>query len=173
MASEKTPAENMLWGGRFTGWFFIEVEVPFADLIMTGGLDPLMLKYNASIVYDKLLFKEDILGSIAFARANAKSGIITNSEFAEIERGLREVQKEWEADSFVIMPNDEDIHTANERRLGEIIGKDVAGKLHTGRSRNEQVVCDMRLWLRNQIQEIEGHLIAFIEVIAARAEAEV
>ncbi|KAM0469965.1 hypothetical protein ACHAPX_010220 [Trichoderma viride] len=156
MASGKTPAENMLWGGRFT-----------------GGLDPLMLKYNASILYDKLLYKEDILGSIAFARANAKSGIISNDEFTEIERGLREVQKEWEADTFVIMPNDEDIHTANERRLSEIIGKDIAGKLHTGRSRNEQVVCDMRLWLRNQIQEIESQLVAFIEVIAARAEAEV
>ncbi|KAK7921187.1 argininosuccinate lyase [Apiospora marii] len=159
MTSEKAPAENMLWGGRFTG--------------MIGGLDPLMLKYNASIVYDKLLYKEDILGSIAFARANAKSGIISNDEFAEIERGLREVQKEWEADTFVIKPNDEDIHTANERRLGEIIGKDIAGKLHTGRSRNEQVVCDMRMWLRDQIREIEGQLKSFIEVIAARAEAEV
>lgn len=60
----------------------------------TGGLDPLMLKYNASILYDKLLYKEDILSSIAYARANAKSGIITNDEFTEIERGLREVQKE-------------------------------------------------------------------------------
>ncbi|KAI1820414.1 argininosuccinate lyase [Xylaria intraflava] len=156
MASEKAPAENMLWGGRFT-----------------GGLDPLMLKYNASILYDKFLYKEDILGSIAFARANAKSGIISNDEFAEIERGLREVQKEWEADTFVIMPNDEDIHTANERRLGEIIGKDTAGKLHTGRSRNEQVVCDMRMWLRDQIREIDSQLVAFINVIAARAEAEV
>lgn len=155
MASEK-PAENMLWGGRFT-----------------GGLDPLMHKYNASIQYDKLLYKEDILGSIAYARANAKSGIISNNEFTEIERGLREVQKEWETDTFVIKPNDEDIHTANERRLSEIIGKEIAGKLHTGRSRNEQVVCDMRMWLRNQMQEIERHLIAFIEVIAARAEAEV
>ncbi|KAK8006349.1 argininosuccinate lyase [Apiospora marii] len=165
MTSEKAPAENMLWGGRFTGWVF--------HGSFHSGLDPLMLKYNASIVYDKLLYKEDILGSIAFARANAKSGIISNDEFAEIERGLREVQKEWEADTFVIKPNDEDIHTANERRLGEIIGKDIAGKLHTGRSRNEQVVCDMRMWLRDQIREIEGQLKSFIEVIAARAEAEV
>lgn len=76
---------------------------------MTGGIDPLMHQYNASISYDKLLYKEDILGSIAFARANAKSGIISKDEFAEIERGLREVMKEWEADSFVIMPNDEDV----------------------------------------------------------------
>jgi argininosuccinate lyase len=140
---------------------------------MTGGLDPLMLRYNASIDYDKLLFKEDILGSIAFARANSKSGIITNDEFTEIERGLKEVQKEWEAGTFVIMPNDEDIHTANERRLCEIIGKEIGGKLHTGRSRNEQVVCDMRMWLRNQIRDIESHLVTFLDVIAARAEAEV
>ncbi|EGX89786.1 argininosuccinate lyase [Cordyceps militaris CM01] len=165
MASGKAPAENMLWGGRFTGWFSMEVRVQC-------GLDPLMLEYNASIEYDKRLYKEDILGSIAFARANAKSGVISNSEFAEIERGLREVQKEWEANAFVIMPNDEDIHTANERRLGEIIGMDIAGKLHTGRSRNEQVVCDMRMWLRNQIKEIESHLVVFIETIASRAEAE-
>ncbi|KAJ2965677.1 hypothetical protein NQ176_g10501 [Zarea fungicola] len=151
--------------------FPVTLTLPALD--EKGGLDPLMLKYNASILYDKFLYKEDILGSIAFARANAKSGIISQEEFAEIERGLKEVQKEWEADIFVIMPNDEDIHTANERRLGEIIGKDIAGKLHTGRSRNEQVVCDMRMWLRDQMREIEGQLVSFIKVIAARAEAEV
>lgn len=150
------PAEGMLWGGRFT-----------------GGIDPLMHQYNASITYDKLLYKEDILGSIAFARANAKLGIISNEEFTEIERGLGEVMKEWEADTFVIMPNDEDIHTANERRLSEIIGKEIGGKLHTGRSRNEQVVTDMRMWLRERIREIESHLVSFLQVIAARAEADI
>ncbi|KAH7193856.1 L-Aspartase-like protein [Fusarium flagelliforme] len=150
------PAEGMLWGGRFT-----------------GGIDPLMHQYNASIGYDKFLYKEDILGSIAFARANAKSGIISNDEFTEIERGLREVMKEWEAGTFAIMPNDEDIHTANERRLSEIIGKEIGGKLHTGRSRNEQVVTDMRMWLRERIREIESHLVAFLQVIAARSEAEI
>ena len=75
----------------------------------TGGIDPLMHQYNASIGYDKFLYKEDILGSIAFARANAKSGIISNDEFNEIERGLKEVMKEWEAGTFTIMPNDEDV----------------------------------------------------------------
>ncbi|KAJ4022646.1 hypothetical protein NW752_000145 [Fusarium irregulare] len=150
------PAEGMLWGGRFT-----------------GGIDPLMHQYNASIGYDKYLYKEDILGSIAFARANAKSGIISNDEFTEIERGLKEVMKEWEAGTFAIMPNDEDIHTANERRLSEIIGKEIGGKLHTGRSRNEQVVTDMRMWLRERIREIESHLVAFLQVIAARSEAEI
>jgi argininosuccinate lyase len=68
-----------------------------------------MHQYNASISFDKLLYKEDILGSIAFARANAKSGIISDDEFVEIERGLREVLKEWETDTFTIMPNDEDV----------------------------------------------------------------
>ncbi|KAF4984472.1 hypothetical protein FDECE_17083 [Fusarium decemcellulare] len=158
MAEKKTdaPATNMLWGGRFT-----------------GGIDPLMHKYNASIGYDKALYREDILGSIAFARANSKVGIITGDEFQTIERGLLEVMEEWKQGTFAIMPNDEDIHTANERRLGEIIGKDTAGKLHTGRSRNEQVVCDMRMWLRDRIREIDSQLVAFLQVLTKRAEAEI
>lgn len=64
------------------------------------------------------------------------------------------------------------IHTANERRLGEVIGKDIAGKLHTGRSRNEQVVSDMRMWLRDRIREIDSQLVAFLRVIVTRAESE-
>ncbi|KAL7928674.1 argininosuccinate lyase [Trichoderma chlorosporum] len=158
MAEKKAdaPAAGMLWGGRFT-----------------GAIDPLMHKYNASINYDKALYKEDILGSIAFARANSKAGIISEDEFQAIERGLLQVMEEWKQGTFVIMPNDEDIHTANERRLGEVIGKDIAGKLHTGRSRNEQVVCDMRMWLRDRIREIDGQLVAFLKVIVARAESEI
>lgn len=101
--------------------------------------------------------------AIAFARANKKGGIITEDEFNKIEKGLQAVMKEWDNDSFVIVPGvDEDIHTANERRLGEIIGKDVAGKLHTGRSRNEQVACDMRMWLRDELRKIEGHIVTFL-----------
>ncbi|KAI6357968.1 hypothetical protein MCOR25_007482 [Pyricularia grisea] len=148
---------NMLWGGRFT-----------------GGLDPLMVAYNESIYFDKNLYRQDILGSIAFARANSKAGVITQAEFEQIEKGLLEVQKEWEAGTFKIVPGaDEDIHTANERRLGEIIGKDVAGKLHTGRSRNEQVVTDMRMWLRDELRKIESYLVSFLTVTAARAEREI
>lgn len=147
---------NMLWGGRFT-----------------GGLDPLMVAYNESIYFDKHMYRQDILGSIAFARANCKAGVISQDEFSKIEAGLREVEKEWEAGTFKIVPGaDEDIHTANERRLGEIIGKDVAGKLHTGRSRNEQVVTDMRMWLRDELRRIERHLVSFLTVTAARAERE-
>ncbi|KAK1770410.1 putative argininosuccinate lyase [Phialemonium atrogriseum] len=157
MAEKKAdaPAAGMLWGGRFT-----------------GAIDPLMHKYNASIHYDKALYKEDILGSIAFARANSKAGIISEDEFQAIERGLLQVMEEWKQGTFAIMPNDEDIHTANERRLGEVIGKDIAGKLHTGRSRNEQVVCDMRMWLRDRIREIDSQLVAFLKVIVTRAESD-
>ena len=133
-----------------------------------------MVSYNESIYFDKNLYAQDILGSIAFARANAANGIITQEEFQKLEAGLLAVKKEWEEGKFVIVSGvDEDIHTANERRLGEIIGKDVAGKLHTGRSRNEQVATDMRMWLRDELRKIEKELVSFLEVIAGRAESEI
>lgn len=155
MASK--PEAGKLWGGRFT-----------------GGLDPIMTQYNESIYFDKAFFSQDIRGSIAYARANRSNGILTQHEFDEIERGLLEVQKEWEDGKFVIVPGvDEDIHTANERRLGEIIGKEIAGKLHTGRSRNDQVATDMRLWLRDQLDRLEGYLVDFLKVMISRAEKEI
>lgn len=132
------------------------------------------MKYNASILYDRAFYSQDIAGSIAYARANSKIGILTSSEFSQIESGLRQVEEEWRTGAFQINEEiDEDIHTANERRLGEIIGKNVAGKLHTGRSRNDQVATDMRLWLRDQLRELEGYLREFLQVTAARAEKEV
>ncbi|KAL3427697.1 arginine-10 [Phlyctema vagabunda] len=163
MASEQTrapgskPGANMLWGGRFT-----------------GGLDPLMVSYNESIYYDQAFHTQDIKGSIAWARANHKNGILTAEEFAAIELGFQKVEEEWVSGTFKIIPGvDEDIHTANERRLGEIIGKEIGGKLHTGRSRNEQIATDMRLWLRDELRKIEGFLIDFLNVVAARAEKEI
>ena len=150
-------SNTKLWGGRFT-----------------GSLDPIMVQYNESIYFDRAFYSQDIRGSIAYARANIKTGILTEREFAEIERGLRAVEKEWESGSFDIKPGvDEDIHTANERRLGEIIGKEIAGKLHTGRSRNDQVATDMRMWLRDQLERLEGYLVDLLKVIAARAEKEI
>lgn len=150
------PAANMLWGGRFT-----------------GGLDPLMVTYNESLPFDRVIYAQDIRGSIAYARANSKIGILTQDEFAAIEKGFQQVLKEWESDTFVVKPNDEDIHTANERRLGEIIGTGIAGKLHTGRSRNDQVATGMRLWLRDQLKLLEEHLVSFLRVLAARSKAEI
>ena len=82
----------------------------------------------------------------------ARSASLTAEEFQQIEKGLKEVHSGWESNTFKIVPGaDEDIHTANERRLGEIIGTHVAGKLHTGRSRNDQVATGMRLWLRDEL----------------------
>lgn len=151
-------------------------ETPTLTMLfpIPGGLDPLMEQYNESLSFDNVLHKQDILGSIAFARANTKAGRLTQPEFEKIEAGLLDVLKEWETGTFKSIPGaDEDIHTANERRLGEIIGKDVAGKLHTGRSRNEQIATDMRLWLRDELDKLEGYLVSFLRVIARRSEAEV
>jgi argininosuccinate lyase len=156
MATSK-PTANMLWGGRFT-----------------SGLDPLMITYNESIHFDRRIYAQDIRGSVAYARANTKLGLLTKKEFDEIVRGFKEVMSEWDNDGFKIVPGvDEDIHTANERRLGEIIGKEIAGKLHTGRSRNDQVATGMRLWLRDQLRDIEEHLVAFLRVTSSRAKAEI
>ncbi|KAL2355546.1 argininosuccinate lyase-like protein [Cryomyces antarcticus] len=156
-AKASAPGKNMLWGGRFT-----------------GGLDPLMVAYNESIYYDRAFYAEDIRGSIAWARANKNSGLLTEDEFSAIEKGFTQVHQEWQSNTFDIKPGvDEDIHTANERRLGEIIGTGIAGKLHTGRSRNEQVATDMRLWLREQLKQIEGYLVDLLKVVAARAEQDI
>lgn len=133
-----------------------------------------MTQYNESIYFDRAFYSQDIRGSIAYARANKNNKLLTDKEFSEIERGFKQVLQEWESNTFKIVPGvDEDIHTANERRLGEIIGKDIAGKLHTGRSRNDQVATDMRLWLRDQLDNLENYLIDFLKVIAARAEKEI
>ncbi|KAJ5110988.1 Argininosuccinate lyase [Penicillium argentinense] len=156
MSNPKGVAENMLWGGRFT-----------------EGIDPLMMQYNMSLPYDRVLWKQDIAGSIAFARANMNNGILTPQEFAEIERGFQQIAQEWSTNTFEAKENDEDIHTANERRLSEIIGKEIGGKLHTGRSRNEQVATDMRLWLRDELRKLDSHLCDLIKVSVARAEKEI
>ncbi|KAI9716002.1 MAG: hypothetical protein M1812_005636 [Candelaria pacifica] len=156
-AKPSAPGQNMLWGGRFT-----------------GGLDPLMVAYNESIYYDQVFYSQDIAGSIAWARANHKNGILTAEEFAAIENGFKQVSEEWASKKFEIKPGvDEDIHTANERRLGEIIGAGIAGKLHTGRSRNEQIAADMRLWLRDSLRQIESFLVDMLKVISARAEVDI
>ena len=91
-----------------------------------------MEQYNESLSFDRVLYAQDIAGSIAYARANVTTKILTQEEFSAIEKGLSQVLEEWRTDTFVVKKGiDEDIHTANERRLGEIIGTDIAGKLHT------------------------------------------
>lgn len=147
-------APKKLWGGRFS-----------------GAVDPLMDAFNASIHFDKRMYAADCIGSIAYAKALAKNGIISEAERDQLVEGLQAVMEEWEAGKFVIVAGDEDIHTANERRLGELIGS-VAGKLHTGRSRNDQVATDMRIWLRDEAHKILAHVKELIAVAVARAEKE-
>jgi len=122
--------------------------------------------------YDQRMWRQDIQGSRAFAAALGKAGIITDEEATEIRDGLSKIQEEWENGTFEEKPSDEDIHSANERRLTELIGS-VAGKLHTGRSRNDQVATDMRLWLRDEIKVVRAHMMQLIQTATNRAEAEV
>ena len=108
-----------------------------------------------------------------WAKANHKTGILSIKELETIISGLERVKREWKSQQFEIKPGiDEDIHTANERRLSEIIGKEIGGKLHTGRSRNEQVATDMRLWLVKRLREIRTHLKNLIRTMTQRAESE-
>lgn len=131
-----------------------------------GGTDPIMEKFNESMWFDKRMWAQDIRGSIAYAKAIGKVGIITDEEVQLLVKGLGDVHKEWEEGKFEIKPGDEDIHTANERRLTEIIGP-TGGKLHTGRSRNDQVATDTRLWT---VEAERGVLKDMATLLAAAAE---
>lgn len=134
-----------------------------------GGTDPIMEKFNESLSFDKRMWAQDIRGSIAYAKAINKVGIITDEECSQLVSGLEQVQAEWAAEKFVEKPGDEDIHTANERRLIEIIGA-VGGKLHTGRSRNDQVATDTRLWAVEAERDILKDMATLLEAGAEFAE---
>uniref|UniRef100_A0A671WCV9 Argininosuccinate lyase n=1 Tax=Sparus aurata TaxID=8175 RepID=A0A671WCV9_SPAAU len=144
-----------LWGGRFV-----------------GDTDPVMERFNASIAYDQRMWDADIRGSKAYVKALEKAKLVTTEEMTAISQGLDQISDEWSRGVFVIKPGDEDIHTANERRLKELIGAP-AGKLHTGRSRNDQVVTDMRLWLRNAISTLTENALQLISTLVERAAAEI
>ncbi|KAF5907004.1 argininosuccinate lyase, partial [Clarias magur] len=131
-----------------------------------------MEKFNASILYDQRMWDADIRGSKAYVKALHKAKLVTQEEMVQIQDGLDQVLGEWSSGKFQIKPGDEDIHTANERRLKELIGE-AAGKLHTGRSRNDQVVTDMRLWLRDAITTLKGNTIQLITTMVERAAIEI
>ena len=150
------PTENRLWGGRFT-----------------GASDPLMDLYNASLPYDKIMYDADLTGTKVYTEGLSKLGLITGDELSEIHRGLEIIRDEWKNGKFEEKAGDEDIHTANERRLGEIIGKHIAGKVHTGRSRNDQVATDMRIYVRDTLTKLVQFLGDFIKSILKRAETEI
>jgi len=142
-----------LWGGRF------------AD-----ETDELMRRFNDSIGFDRRMYHADIQGSMAYAGGLARVGLITDDERDRLVDGLEQVRAEFDAGTFQIQSGDEDIHTAVERRLGELVGP-VAGKLHTGRSRNDQVATDLRLYLLDEISSLEKMLVELQGAIVDEAEA--
>uniref|UniRef100_A0A4W3JWR2 Argininosuccinate lyase n=1 Tax=Callorhinchus milii TaxID=7868 RepID=A0A4W3JWR2_CALMI len=144
-----------LWGGRFV-----------------GAIDPIMEKFNASIDYDKRMWAADIQGSQAYVKTLEKAGLVTAPEMVQILKGLDQIYEEWARGTFQIKAGDEDIHTANERRLKELIGE-AGGKLHTGRSRNDQVATDMRIWLRSGVDTLTGHLVQLVRTMVERAASEI
>jgi len=146
-------SSNAMWGGRFA-----------------AGPDAIMEAINASIGFDKRLAAQDIAGSRAHAAMLAAQGILTDSDAEAIREGLLTVLSEIEKGEFQFSTALEDIHMNVESRLKEIIGEP-AGRLHTGRSRNDQVATDFKLWVRDQIDAAEGALVALIQALLAQAEA--
>ncbi|NWT73376.1 ARLY lyase, partial [Prunella himalayana] len=137
-----------------------------------GSTDPIMEMLSASITVDQRLSEVDIQGSMAYAKALEKAGILSKTELEKILSGLEKISEEWSKGVFGVIQTDEDIHTANERRLKELIG-DVAGKLHTGRSRNDQVVTDLKLLMKNSLSIISTHLLQLIKTLVERAAIEI
>ncbi len=144
---------SRLWGGRFEG-------------SPAEAFDAL----NASLPVDQRLWREDIRGSRAHARMLGAQGIIPPDDAAAIDAGLAQVEAELAAGEFAFQPGDEDIHTAVERRLTEIAG-DAGRRLHTGRSRNDQVITDTLLWLKGRGEAQAGALKDLAQAIIGQARA--
>ena len=128
-----------------------------------------MRRFNDSLGFDRRMYREDIQGSVAYAGALARAGLVSEQERDQLVEGLRQVRAEFDDGAFQIKAGDEDIHTAVERRLGELVGP-VAGKLHTGRSRNDQVTTDLRLYLLREIESLDESLSQLQAAIVAQAE---
>ncbi len=141
-----------MWGGRFD-----------------KSTDALVRRFNASLPFDKRLYNEDISGSIAWARGLQHAGMLTSDEGERIVSGLEQVRAEFDNGTFEFHEWDEDIHTAVERRLTEIIGG-LGGKLHTGRSRNDQVATDFRLWVMRACDRLSEHVVSLQRALLISAE---
>ncbi len=124
------------------------------------GLNPFIVQFNASIPFDIQLIEYDITGSVAHAKMLCQVGIINQVDADLIEMGLEQIRRDWRAGQFNPGIDAEDVHYAVERKLIELIG-DTGKKLHTGRSRNDQVATDLRLYLRKQIEDIIEQLRGF------------
>lgn len=132
-----------LWEGRFA-----------------GGPSEALQALNDSLPFDRRLFRQDIAGSRAHVAMLADVGLLTDDERDRVLDGLDQVENEMASGTFVAVASDEDIHTAVERRVTEIVG-DAGGKIHTGRSRNDQVALDVRMWTRRELVELAGLVLQF------------
>ena len=145
-------SENTMWGGRFA-----------------AGPDAIMEEINASIDFDRKLYTQDIAGSRAHARMLHDQDILSSSDHAAIDQGLSTISSEIESGEFKFSRALEDIHMNVESRLAELIGP-AAGRLHTARSRNDQVALDFRMWVRDQTDAAQTALLAFIKALLEKAE---
>ncbi len=151
MSDKKTG--NEMWGGRFA-----------------AGPSAIMEEINASIGFDRKLYAQDIAGSLAHAQMLMKQGIITEADHQQIASGLHTVLSEIESGKFEFSRKREDIHMNVEARLAELIGP-AAGRLHTARSRNDQVAVDFRLWVKEEAGKCAAALKSLISMLLERAEA--
>ena len=145
---------NELWGGRFA-----------------KGPAEIMERINASIDFDRRLYQQDIAGSMAHSTMLKEQGIISSEDCQKIQEGLQTILREIEAGNFKTDPALEDIHMHVEARLRELIG-DPAGRLHTARSRNDQVATDMRLWVRDTMDHLDGELKDLQKALLSQADTE-
>ena len=151
----KKTASSAIWGGRFA-----------------GGPSQLMTDINASISYDRAMYKQDIAGSVAHATMLAGQKIITEADLSAICEGLATIEQEISDGVFEFSDALEDIHMNIESRLASLIG-DPARRLHTARSRNDQVATDIRLWLREAIEQLDSQLATLQEALIDQAEAHI
>lgn len=152
MTDHNNDTSGKAWSGRFSE--------PVAELVK---------RYTGSVFFDRRLALHDIRGSLAHARMLAKQGIIGGDDLAAIERGMAAVRLEIEQGEFQWSLDDEDVHLNIEKRLTALVG-DAGKRLHTGRSRNDQVATDIRLWLRDAIDEIAGLLTEYQKSLLDLAE---
>ncbi|MCI0699134.1 argininosuccinate lyase [candidate division KSB1 bacterium] len=150
-AKQNQPAK--VWRGRFE-----------------SGPSELMERFSHSLEIDRVLWEEDLAVGRAWAKALRAANILTAAEETKIQRALRAIEQEFRRARFQFLPQDEDIHVAVERRLTELAG-DAGAKIHTGRSRNDQVVTDFRLYLKRKVNELQALLRNLVQVIVTQAEA--
>ncbi|HEY7917532.1 MAG TPA: argininosuccinate lyase [Acidimicrobiales bacterium] len=134
-----------------------------------GSTADVVMEYSKSLHYDRRLALDDLNGSRAHVRGLGRGGLLGDAEVVELLAALDQVEAELASGTFTFLPDDEDIHTSVERRVTEIAG-DVGAKLHTGRSRNDQIVTDLRLYSKRELRVVATEVVALQEVLLARAK---